>query len=62
MLIDVVLQNLSAFGSSKNCMSRPTHGYTQDSYHVKRLLEHKSLLNTEIYINIEQALFQTEKR
>jgi integrase len=33
---------------------------TKDPYHVKRLLGHKSLLNTEIYINIEQAVFQTE--
>lgn len=33
---------------------------TKDPYHIKRLLGHKSLLNTEIYINIEQALFQTE--
>ena len=30
---------------------------TKDPYDVKQLLGHKSLKNTEIYINIEQALF-----
>jgi len=30
---------------------------TKDPYHVKQLLGHKSIKNTEIYINIEQALF-----
>jgi integrase len=30
---------------------------TKDPYHVKQLLGHKSLRNTEIYINLEQAIF-----
>jgi hypothetical protein len=30
---------------------------TRDIYHVKQLLGHKNIRNTEIYINIEQALF-----
>jgi len=33
---------------------------TKDPYHVKQILGHKSLQTTELYINIEQALFQTE--
>jgi integrase len=31
---------------------------TKDPYHVKRLLGHNSLRSTEIYINIEQAVFK----
>jgi len=31
---------------------------TKDPYHVKRLLGHNSLRTTEIYINIEQAIFK----
>jgi len=30
---------------------------TKDPYHVKRFLGHKSLQSTEIYINVEQAIF-----
>ncbi len=30
---------------------------TKDPYHVKKFLGHKSLQSTEIYINVEQALF-----
>jgi len=30
---------------------------TKDPYHVKQFLGHKSLQSTEIYINVEQALF-----
>ncbi|UCD39423.1 MAG: hypothetical protein JSV87_03155 [Candidatus Bathyarchaeota archaeon] len=30
---------------------------TKDPYHVKQLLGHKSLRNTEVYINFEQAIF-----
>jgi hypothetical protein len=30
---------------------------TKDPYHVKLLLGHKSLRNTEVYINLEQAIF-----
>ena len=30
---------------------------TKDPYPVKQLLGHKSLRNTEIYINLEQAIF-----
>lgn len=30
---------------------------TKDPYHVKQLLGHKSLRNTEVYINLEQAIF-----
>jgi integrase len=33
------------------------HHKTKDPYHVKQLLGHKSLKNTEIYINLEQAIF-----
>jgi len=32
---------------------------TKDPWHVKQLLGHKSIRSTEIYINIEQAIFQT---
>jgi len=31
---------------------------TKDPWHVKRVLGHKSLQSTEIYINIEQAIFE----
>ena len=31
---------------------------TKDVYHVKEILGHKRLTSTEIYINLEQALFQ----
>lgn len=31
---------------------------TKDPYYVKNFLGHKSLQNTEIYINIEQTLFE----
>jgi len=30
---------------------------TKDPYYVKQLLGHKSLRNTELYINLEQAMF-----
>jgi hypothetical protein len=30
---------------------------THDPYHVKQLLGHESLKSTEIYINVEQAIF-----
>jgi integrase len=30
---------------------------TKDPWHVKQLLGHKSLKNTEVYINLEQAIF-----
>jgi hypothetical protein len=30
----------------------------QDAYYVKQFLGHKELRNTEIYINIEQTLFE----
>ncbi|MEM3726482.1 MAG: site-specific integrase [Candidatus Bathyarchaeia archaeon] len=33
---------------------------TKDILHVKKLLGHKKIENTEIYIDIEQALFQTQ--
>jgi integrase len=33
---------------------------TKDSYYVKNFLGHKSLKSTEIYINIEHALFEAE--
>jgi hypothetical protein len=31
---------------------------THDLVHVQRLLGHKSILNTMIYINLEQAIFE----
>jgi len=31
---------------------------TKDPWHVKKLLGHKSLQSTEVYINIEQAIFE----
>jgi hypothetical protein len=31
---------------------------TKDPFYVKQLLGHKSLRNTEIYINIERTLFE----
>jgi integrase len=33
---------------------------TKDPYYVKQLLGHKSIRNTETYINIEHAIFQSE--
>jgi integrase len=33
---------------------------TKDPWHVKKILGHKSLRSTEIYINVEQALFLIE--
>lgn len=33
---------------------------TKDPWHVKKVLGHKSLQSTEVYINIEQAIFLTE--
>jgi integrase len=33
---------------------------TKDPWHVKKILGHKSLQSTEVYINIEQAIFQVE--
>ena len=33
---------------------------THDPWHVKKLLGHKSLQSTEIYINIEQAIFNEQ--
>ncbi|KPV63890.1 MAG: hypothetical protein AOA66_0621 [Candidatus Bathyarchaeota archaeon BA2] len=32
---------------------------TKDPYYVKNFLGHKSLRNTEIYINIEHAIFDS---
>lgn len=32
---------------------------TRDIYHVKRLLGHKNMRNTEIYINLERAVFNS---
>ena len=34
---------------------------TRDLYHVKTILGHKSIINTEIYVNLEQATFLTEE-
>jgi hypothetical protein len=31
---------------------------THDLVHVQRLLGHKSILNTMIYVNLEQAIFE----
>ena len=31
---------------------------TQNIIHVQRLLGHKSILNTQIYVNLEQAIFE----
>jgi hypothetical protein len=33
---------------------------TYDPYHVKKLLGHKRLQSTEVYINLEQAVFPKE--
>ena len=33
---------------------------TQSMYHVKKILGHKCITNTEIYVNIEQAIFLPE--
>jgi integrase len=33
---------------------------TKDPWHVKKILGHKSLQSTEVYINVEQAIFQAE--
>ncbi len=30
---------------------------TKDPYHIKKVLGHRSLRSTEVYINIEQAVF-----
>lgn len=31
---------------------------TKDPYHVKKLLGHKKLTSTEVYINLDQAIFE----
>jgi integrase len=31
---------------------------TQNIIHVQRLLGHKSVLNTQLYVNLEQAIFE----
>ena len=33
---------------------------TKDPWHVKKVLGHKSLRSTELYINIDQAIFKEE--
>jgi len=33
---------------------------TRDPWHVKKLLWHKSVQNTELYIHIEEALFNEQ--
>ncbi len=33
---------------------------THDIYHVQRLLGHKNIQNTSIYITLENSLFQTD--
>ncbi len=33
---------------------------THDIYHVQRLLGHKNIQNTSIYITLESSLFQTD--
>jgi len=34
---------------------------TKDPYHVKKVLGHRSLKSTEVYINIEQAVFEEDE-
>jgi len=34
---------------------------TKDVFHVKNFLGHKSIKNTEIYINIESAMFEPSR-
>ena len=34
---------------------------TQSIIQVQRLLGHKSVLNTQIYVNLEQAIFETNE-
>lgn len=33
---------------------------TKDPWHVKKLLGHKNLQNTELYIHVEEALFNEQ--
>ncbi len=34
---------------------------TKDPYHVKKVLGHRSMKSTEVYINIEQAVFEEDE-
>jgi len=34
---------------------------TQSIIHVQKLLGHKSILNTQIYVNLEQAIFEANE-
>jgi len=45
------------FHSFRHWKATMEYHKTKDPYHVKQLLGHKSLRNTEVYINLEQAIF-----
>jgi integrase len=49
-----------AFTTLRHWKATMEYHKTHDVYHVKKLLGHKRLQSTEIYINLEQALFKQE--
>jgi len=49
-----------AFTTFRHWKATMEYHKTHDIYHVKKLLGHKRLTSTEIYINLEQAVFKTE--
>ncbi len=49
-----------SFHSIRHWKGTMEYHRTKDPWYVKKLLGHKSLKTTEVYINIEQALFQEQ--
>ena len=49
-----------AFTTFRHWKATMEYHKTHDIYHVKKLLGHKRLTSTEIYINLEQAVFKQE--
>jgi integrase len=52
--------NIITFHTLRHWKGTMEYHKTKDPYHVKKILGHKSLQSTEVYINIEQAIFQEE--
>ena len=48
------------FHTFRHCKALREYHRTKDPDYVRRFLGHKSLSSTEIYINVEQALFTEE--
>jgi integrase len=50
--------NYISFHTFRHWKGTMEYHKTKDPWHVKKILGHKSLQSTEVYINIEQAIFQ----